>query len=113
MEELNEKTGEYELKVVIAGIPKKSIKWINKEPVTMTNSEELGDIDNLMDGFVFKHNGGTRCIYNECPPQLKRINGHLTELASSAIIDTIEKEISDTMWTVDGYKLLKMNFEQL
>lgn len=113
MEELNEKTGEYELRVVIAGIPKKSIKWINGVPVTKTNSEELGDIDNLLDGFTFKHNGGTRCVYTEQPPQVKRIKGHKTELASSAIIDTIEKEISDTMWTVDGYKLLKMNFEQL
>ena len=113
MEELDSKTGIFDLKVVIAGIPKKSIKWINGEPVSKTNSEELGDIDNLIDGFTFKHNGGTRCVYNESPPEIKKIKGHLTELSSSAIIDTIEKEISDTMWTVDGYKLLKMNFEQL
>ena len=112
-EELNEKTGDYELRVVIAGIPKKSIKWVNGEPIEKTNSEELGDIDNLVDGFVFKHNGGTRCVYNECPPIIKRIKGHKTELASSAIIDTIEKEISDTMWSIDGYKMLKMQFEQL
>ena len=113
MEELNEDTNEYELKVVIAGIPKKSIKWINGEPVLKTNAEELESIDNLQDGFIFKHNGGTRCVYNETPPELRDINGHLTEIASSAIIDTIEKEISDTMWTVDGVKLLKMNFEQM
>ena len=112
MEEQN-KNGDYELKVVIAGIPKNSIKWINGEPVAKSNAEELGSIDNLIDGFTFKHNGGTRCIYNEQFPEVKRIKGHLTELASSAIIDTIDKEISDTMWTVDGYKLLKMNFEQL
>lgn len=109
MEELNEKTGEYELNVVIAGIPKKSIKWKNGEPVEMTNAEELSTIDNLQDGFIFKHNGGTRCVYNEQPPEVRNINGHITELASSAVIDTIEKEISDTMWTVEGLKLLKMN----
>lgn len=113
MEEFDDKKGDFELKVVIAGIPKKSIKWIDGLPVTKTNSEELGDIDNLKDGFIFKHNGGTRCVYNESAPEVRRIKGHLTELASSAIIDTIDKEISDTMWTADGYKLIKMNFEQM
>lgn len=113
MEELNPKTNDYELRVVIAGIPKNSIKWIKGEPVKKSNAEELGSIDNLIDGFTFKHNGGTRCVYTEAPPRILKIKGHLTEIASSAIIDTIEKEISDTMWTVDGYKLLKMNFEQL
>ena len=108
MEELNKKTGEYELNVVIAGIPKKSIKWVDGKPVTMTNAEELGNIDNLKDGFIFKHNGGTRCVYNEQPPEVKNINGHKIELASSAVIDSIEKEISDTMWTVEGMKLLKL-----
>lgn len=113
MEEENEKTGEYELKVVIAGIPKKSIKWINGEPVTKTNAEELGTIDNLKDGFVFSHNGGTRCVYNEQPPEIRTINGHIISLASSAVIDNIDKEISDTMWTLEGTKILKINQEQL
>lgn len=107
MEEYNRKTGKYELKVVIAGIPKKSVKWIDGKPVTKTNSEELGNIDKLADGFKFTHNGGTRCIYNEAMPRVEYINGHKTSLASSAIIENIEKEISDTMWSVEGINLLK------
>lgn len=109
MEELNEKTGEYELNVVIAGIPKKSTKWVAGKPVERTNAEELGNIDNLKDGFKFKHCGGTRCVYNERPIEIVNINGHITELSSSAVIDNIEKEISDTMYTVGGdYEILNI-----
>lgn len=98
MEEMND-NGEYELNVVIAGIPKKAIRWINGEPVTMTNAEELKSIDNLEDGFIFRHCGGVRCVYNERVPEAVDINGHMTELSSSAIIENIEKEISNTMYT--------------
>lgn len=94
---------EGELKVTIAGITKKATKWIHGENFTMrftmTNSEELGDIDNLEDGFIFKHNGGTRAIYIEGGITEEVINGHQTELASGVIIENIEKEISDTMFT--------------
>lgn len=98
MEELNDK-GDYDLNVVIAGIPKKAIRWINGEAVSMTNAEELKSIDNLKDGFIFRHCGGVRCVYNERPAELANINGHITELSSSAIIENIEKEISNTMYT--------------
>ena len=113
MEEYNKKTGDYDLKVVIAGIPKKSVKWVDGEPVEKSNSEELGTIDNLKDGFKFSHCGGTRCVYNEAPIRTEVINGHKISLASSAVIDNIEKEISDTMWSVEGINLLKVNMEQL
>lgn len=113
MEEYNKKTGDYDLKVVIAGIPKKSVKWVCGEPIEKTNSEELGSIDNLKDGFKFSHCGGTRCVYNEAPIRTEVINGHKISLASSAVIDNIEKEISDTMWSVEGINLLKVNMEQL
>lgn len=107
MEEFNKKTGDFELNVVIAGIPKKATKWKDGKPVIMTNAEELGNIDNLKDGFKFKHCGGTRCVYNERLPQVVEINGHKIELASSAVIENIEKEISDTMYTVDeNYDIL-------
>lgn len=99
MEEYNEKKGDFELNVVIAGIPKKSTKWINGKPVEMTNAQELGNIDNLTVGFTFKHCGGTRCVYSERPIQIVNINGHNVELASAAVIENIEKEISDTMYT--------------
>ena len=99
MEEYNKKTGKFELNVVIAGIPKRATKWKNGKTVIKTNAEELGNIDNLKDGFTFKHCGGTRCVYNERPITTMNINGHITELASSAVIENIEKEISDTMYT--------------
>ena len=109
MEELNEKTGEYELNVVIAGIPKGAVKWQDGEPVFKTNAEELGDIDNLNDGFIFKHCGGTRCVYNERPIEHININGHDIEIASSAVIENIDKEISDTMWTAGAdYSVFKI-----
>ena len=99
MQELNKKSGEYELNVVIAGIPKKATKWIDGEPVLKTNAQELQSIDDLEDGFKFEHCGGTRCVYNERQIETININGHLTELASSAVIENIDKVISDTMYT--------------
>lgn len=113
MEEWNKKKNKFELNVVIAGIPKKAIKWIDGKPVEKTNSEELQSIDNLVDDFTFSHCGGTRCVYNEQYPEIRYINGHRTEISSSAVIDSIEKHISDNMWTVENYELLKMNEEQI
>ena len=106
MEELD--GDEYKLKVVIAGIPKKSTKWIDGKPVVKTNSEELGHIDNLVDGFEFVHNGGTRCIYVEDTPHYETINGHVTEIASSAIIENITKVISDTMYSIQDGEFINM-----
>ena len=110
MEELNEKTGKYELSVTIAGIPKKSTKFIKGKAVTKTNAEELGKIDNLYDGFTFSYCGGSRAIYNEMPKQTITIRGHKLEVESSVIIDNIDKEISDTMWTAEGYKLFNLMY---
>lgn len=112
VEELDEKTNEYELKVTIAGIPKVATKWVDGKPVTMTNAEELGDIDNLSDGFVFKHCGGTRTVYVERDNEIIDINGHETEVSSAAIIENIEKELKPTMWTHDAdYSILHMELE--
>lgn len=109
MEEWDKKADDYQLKVAIAGIPKSAIKWIKGKPVEKTNAEELGNIDNLKDGFVFKHCGGTRCVYNEEPIKNAMIDGHKTEYASSAIIENIEKEITDTMYTKGkDYSALKI-----
>lgn len=114
MEEYNKKSGEYELNVVIAGIPKKAIKWIDGKPVLKTNAEELGSIDNLKDGFTFSHCGGTRCVYNERPIAEETINGHKILLSSSAVIDNIDKVISDTMWvTTDKYEVVELHEEMI
>lgn len=110
VEEWDNKKQDYVLKVTIAGIPKKSIKWIGGKPVEMTNAEELGSIDNLEDGFVFRHCGGTRTVYIEDKPHVANVNGHETEISSAAIIENIEKEISDTMWTHGAdYTMLHIN----
>lgn len=101
MEEQDE-DGNYKLNVVIAGIPKKASRWINGELVTMTNAEELRSIDNLDDGFTFKHCGGTRCVYNERDITIENIDGHMTEYASSAVIENIEKVLSEQMYTADS-----------
>ena len=112
MEE-KQKDSKYKLTVTIAGIPKASIKWDNGTPKLLSNAEELGNIDNLSDGFIFKHNGGTRIIYNETEKMItENINGHITEYASSAIIENIEKEISENMFSVGkNYELLKFKQE--
>ena len=111
MTEWNKKHKQFELNVVIAGIPKKATKWIDGAPVVMTNAEELGTIDNLCDGFTFKHCGGTRCVYNERPIETVEISGHTVELASSAVIENIEKELSDTMYT-NGKDYTCLNLKQ-
>lgn len=110
-----EKDGDdWKLKVTIAGIPKRSTKWIDGRPVSMTNSEELGSIDNLQDGFVFSHCGGSRVVYLEDGPRIEDVNGHPTECASAAIITPIEKEISETMWTYGrDYSILETTAYQV
>lgn len=113
MEEFDKDARRFELNVVIAGIPKRSIKWLSGNnfvmPYSQSNAEELSDIDKLKDGFVFSHCGGIRCVYNnERPITYMKINGHMTELATSAVLDNIEKEINDTMWTKNSdYSLAK------
>ena len=113
MEEFNKKTGDYQLQVVVAGIPKKTQKWIDGVPIVKTNAEELESIDNLADGFIFSHNGGTRCVYIEQKPEMVDINGHMTELASAAIISNIEKVIGENMWTEENGFLMKINEKQV
>jgi len=107
-----------EMNVTIAGITKRATKWIKGDKFTMlysmSNADELGNIDNLEDGFTFKHNGGSRAIYIETKPQTVDIDGHKTELSSGVIIEDIEKEISDTMFTVDkNYQLLKVKYSEI
>ena len=113
MEEYSDKSGKYELKVVIAGIPKAATKWKDGEPVTITSAEELGSIDRLEDGFKFEHCGGTRAVYIEDPARIENINGHKTEIASGVIIEDIDKTISDTMYSIENGEFINMllNYE--
>ena len=107
-----------ELSVTIAGITKKATKWVKGNGFTMlytlTNAQELGNIDMLDDGFVFKHNGGSRAIYIEDKPHIETIDGHTTSLSSGVIIEDIDKEISDTMFTVGkNYELLHIKRQEI
>ena len=97
-------SGDYELKVTIAGIPKSAEKWTDGKRQTITNAEELGCIDNLKNGFIFTDCGGVRAVYIEQEEIIEtEINGHKTELSSSAIILPIEKEIQgDISKVADG-----------
>ena len=75
------------LNVTIAGVSKKGRN--NK-----TIAKELGNIDNLKDGFTFYHCGSTKSKYlvNDCT--IESINGHLTEYADSCIITDNVKTLS-------------------
>lgn len=98
------------LQVTIAGIPKKSVVWEDGKARTVTSAEELGDIDNLVDGFTFRACGGTRAVYIEEPMQCRVIDGHRIEYASSVIIEQIEKRISDSMNIIgDNGEILVMD----
>lgn len=112
MEELNDE-GEYQLQVVIAGISKKATFWENGKSYVTTNALELGSIDNLMDGFKFEKCGCTRCIYIEGEPVIEDIEGHKTSLSSAAIIEPIEKILSDTMYSIDNGYLINVAMQQI
>lgn len=75
------KTSDGQLHTVIAGVNGKG------------RDKELGDIENLRDGFVFKKCGGTTIKYINNSPEIKEINGHFTEIASCAIIKANEKTL--------------------
>lgn len=63
MEELNKKTGKYELECVIAGVPKAKTYIENGKPITYTRNAELKDIDNLKQGYMFNKCVPIRAIY--------------------------------------------------
>lgn len=109
-----QEVGSDKISVTIAGIPKKSTKWIDGKPVTMTNADELGDINKLADGFTFRHCGGTRAVYLEQSIENIIIEGHPIETCGGCIIENIEKVVSDTMFTYgEDYSLLHVKIEQI
>lgn len=87
----NKDTGikESVLKCIIAGV-----QAYNKE-TGKTREQELGNIDNLENGFIFRSTGGTRTIYTDTPKQTITINGHITEIGTGAIIEKVNKTLND------------------
>lgn len=82
-------TPEGKLKVTIAGVSK---RW--RSDPGKTNADELGDIDNLREGFIFKECGGTGTKYNY-HDGLVDISGHSVYIGNSAVIVDTEYRVSD------------------
>lgn len=77
-----------ELKVTIAGVQRVGLDGV-------TNSQELGNIDNLDNGFIFNKCGGTTSKYVTHDIEYVKINGHDTWLADSCIIEQTTKELNE------------------
>ncbi len=72
-----------ELVCVIAGVPRFGKTEDGK---TISREQELGSIDNLYEGRVFKFCGGKTKKYIPSKPHSEYINGHEIECASSCIL---------------------------
>ena len=79
-------TDDNKLHVTVAGVASKG------------REDELHDIDNLKNGFVFKKCGGTTIKYIEDEISHADIDGHKIEYASAAIILKTEKTIKHEPW---------------
>ena len=86
-------TNDGELHTTIAGVPEVS--------GDITRVEELGSIDELRPGKTFYSCGGTMTKYPPLgatvKPRMEVIDGHLTEVASYAIITNTHKELHSAM----------------
>lgn len=84
------------LKIIIAGVPKYWKEDLELPPKERrTRERELGSLDNLADGKVFTHCGGTRAIYTDTEPQTMTINGHILEVARACIISDTTKTLRE------------------
>lgn len=83
------------LKCVIAGVPARVIIGTDKEdkPIYYTREQELGKLENLRPNMKFKTCGGATVSYHTHKPSILDIDGHKTEVASSAIIRSTEKTL--------------------
>lgn len=92
------------LSCTIAGVTSNN-KKLKDDPEYMTREMELGDIDNLADGFIFKECGGTNSLYVDREPETMNIEGHITEVASSCIIRKTTKQLGGT---VEGFNIYEV-----
>ena len=92
------------LHLTIAGVTKDN-RLPKDDPHYMTREDELGSLDNLQDGFIFKECGGTRAIYTDAPASIGTLNGHIIEYGCSCIIQNTTKELSGT---VDGFDIYEV-----
>ena len=77
--------------ITVAGVPRET-NGIKRE-------DELQNLDNLKDGFVFRDNGGTRAVYF-CHPVRDYMG---IETAGGCVIMDTHKELSDCVCNEQEY----------
>lgn len=98
-------TEKEKLHCTIAGVSEYSADYDPHEHKGMSRVQELGSIDNLKNGKTFEKTGGTTCSYVEMKPTILEINGHVTQVASAAIITETTKQLKgpiakDEVWYI-------------
>lgn len=85
-----------EMKVTIAGVPARVLDRLdeNGKAVYYTREEELGSLENLEAGFIFRRCGGVAVTYTETGIYTATVNGHTLECGSAAIISRVTKTLS-------------------
>lgn len=114
---------EDELKIVISGVPERTIIGMkNEEPVYMTREEELSGytkteimrnkkkkrdpieaLKKLEPEFTFKINTGVRVKYIKGEPAKIKVDGHIVETAGGAIIIPLESKVVKDENKLDGF----------
>ena len=93
------------LNCTIAGVTSDN-KRLKDDPEYMTREQELQDIKNLKDGFIFTQCGGTSSLYVDYAPQTITLNGRTLEIAAACIIRQVTKTLGGT---VDGFDLYEVS----
>ena len=83
-------TSDGELHCTIAGVAHRDAKGYTRE-------KELGSIDELADGKVFRRTGSTTVVYVEHEPKVLDIDGHRIETAGAAVLLPTTKTIHDAL----------------
>lgn len=89
-------TSDGKLHATVAGVSRRDHKGYTRE-------QELGCIDNLKNGFVFRRCGSTTVTYLESSPQELLVDGHRIEAAAAAILLPTTKTIKDVMHRDEDY----------
>ena len=81
-------TEDNELHVTVAGVSARDAKGYTRE-------QELGNIENLKEGFVFKRCGSTTSVYLIGEPEVVNIDGHRVETAGGCVLLPTTKTLHD------------------
>ena len=110
-------TPKEKLHATIAGVSEYSPDFVpateTEEQHGISRVQELKSIDRLKHGMTFKRTGGTTCAYIEGKPALIVINGHVTQVASAAIIMETTKKLSgpiakeEAWWIWDNTEVIQ------